>query len=48
MDTLAHSKACMEEITTLLVSAGYFKAGDMGQGEEFDKVRGIDRIWVGR
>ena len=39
IDTLTHSKKCLDDITSLLVSAGYPKAGDMGQsGEEFDKV----------
>ena len=40
MDTLALSKKCLEEITSLLVSSGYSKAGDLGAGEVFDVVVG--------
>ena len=29
----------MQDITKLLVDAGYSRAGDMAAGEEFDKVR---------
>jgi chromosome segregation ATPase len=39
-DTLALQKKCLQEITSLLVSAGYYKAGDLGDGMEFDVVVG--------
>ncbi|GMI46720.1 hypothetical protein TrCOL_g1666 [Triparma columacea] len=46
IDTITHSKKCLDDITSLLVSAGYPKAGDMGHsGEEFDKVVG-GLAWV--
>lgn len=45
IDTITHSKKCLDDITSLLVSAGYPKAGDMGHsGEEFDKVGSEDLL----
>ncbi len=45
IDSLEHSRKCLEDITSLLVTAGYYKAGDMKEGEEFDKVVG-GLAWV--
>ncbi len=37
-DVVSHRRKCLDEINSLLLGAGYFKAGDPSIGD-YDKVR---------